>query len=398
MRSLRIHIPALLVLLFVGTLLSLGSYHIGIYLSYFYWFFIIFSALDILHLLLSLFSLRYHQDFSTDHPRKNDILYYKLSVKNEGALPSARIYIESINASPAADNIHPSYSLSLRGRQKWESTLPVSCPFRGVYTVGLNRLIIGDMLGIIQIGLPVWQRTFYVYPRIIPLPRRYLPESSCDRNLSGELAGNIVDSSYFSHLNDYRSGQSIAHMYWKKFSAAGLVQLKAYDRTAQPGIELHIDRRPVPGPKEIRLKTEDISLEAALSMINYFSGTGVSVVVHLSPDDTFTLPAGSTEHLHELLQIFLNLQFSQNYSLLDILQADSMQFAGKTGAHVYITHVPDLDALEYLRRSHDESRGRLLYLNSCAFSPDQVSQIGDYVYTHSDLEHDVFIIDEKDFG
>ena len=397
MSFVRLNIPTLLILLFIGNLFSNGSFHLGTYFSYLYWFFLIFILLDFVHLMLSFFSLRYHQDFSTDHPQKNDILYYSLSVKNEGRFPSARVYLESVNASPAAENIHTNYTFCFPGRGGWKNTLPVRCSYRGIYTVGIKRLVLSDLLGIFRIGLPVWQRTFYVYPRVRPLPTRFIPRSGRNEILSGDLSGNIIDPSYFSHLSDYRPGEDISHIYWKKYSVTGLVHLKQYDRTAQPGIELYIDRRPVRGPKETRLKTEDLSIEIALSLITHFNKAGTPVVLHLSPDDFIDIPPDNSDVLKELLVTFLNLRFSQEYTILEFMKSKSDRYAGRTGAYVCISHVPDLDILEYILKPNDTDRGNLLYLNGCAFTSEQHRSILNYVYSHGSTGREVFIIGEERF-
>ncbi len=171
-----------------------------------YWFFLFFILCELVHFFISIASLKYHQTFSTDHPRKHDVLYSHLYVTNQTFLPSACITVDSVNATPADEEAGTSYQLFLKSNQRWEVTVPISCPYRGVYIVGLNKLVVSDMLGVLHIGLTVWKRTFYVYPRIIPLEQRFIPQTSRDEVLSGDLRGNLEDTSYFSHLTEYRRG------------------------------------------------------------------------------------------------------------------------------------------------------------------------------------------------
>lgn len=415
MTAFRVNLPVVLVLLFIANLFSLGSVHLGAFFTYLYWFFSIFLVLNGLHLLISLVTLKYSQSFSTDHPQKNDVLYYYLYVTNQSPLPSACITIVSVNATPADEEAGTSYELFLKRGERWEITVPISCPYRGVYVVGLDRLVVSDLLGILRVGLTVWKRTFYVYPRLIPLDRRYIPNTSRNEILSGELSGNLEDTAYFSHLGEYRPGESVRHAYWRRFSATGVVHVKRYDRTAQPGIELYLDRRggslKAGGSKDVELRAEDISLELTLSLVQYFHSVRVPLTLHLSYSEVVEVLPDDMDVVDRLRKWFLNLKFDQPNSSA-IFGADLGRVGGGSqgqgggglnggrssgGARVVISHTPDFELLETLVRGGGSCSFNVLYLNSTAYTPQEYSLIQDYVYSAYFSEREVFFIEEKDY-
>ena len=386
MTSFRINLPVVVMLLFVGQLFSLGSEHLGAFFTYLHWFLLFFLLLDGLHLLGSLLTLKYSQTFSTDHPQKHDVLYYHLYVTNQSRIPAACIRIDSVNATPADEAGGSSYHLFLKPGERWEITVPISCPYRGVYIVGLDRLVVSDLLGVFHVGLTVWKRTFYVYPRLIPLDHRYIPRTSRDEILSGEMSGNLEDTAYFSHLAEYRPGQSVRHTYWKRYSATGVVNVKQYDRTAQPGVELFLDRRgavgsagqgesvwggasgmgesvwalaaggssgrggasgwggaKVVGSKDAgpvdksseggglvdaRLRAEDITLELTLSLVQFFQSLGVPLTLHLSYKEVITVLPDDTNVIDRLMKRFLNLKFEEASSYFEQIQAMHLYSGG----------------------------------------------------------------------
>lgn len=404
MTSFRINLPVVVMVLFVGQLFSLGSVYLGAFFTYLHWFLLFFLLLDGLHLLISLLTLKYSQTFSTDHPQKHDVLYYYLYVTNQSRIPAACIRIDSVNATPADESGGSSYHLFLKPGERWEITVPISCPYRGVYIVGLDRLVVSDLLGVFHVGLTVWKRTFYVYPRLIPLDHRYIPRTSRDEILSGEMSGNLEDTAYFSHLAEYRPGQSVRHAYWKRYSATGVVSVKQYDRTAQPGVELFLDRRAAGRAIDARLRAEDITLELTLSLVQFFRNLGVPLTLHLSYKEVITVLPDDTNVIDRLMKRFLNLNFEEASSYFEQIQAmhlysggGALGIAPGSGARVCISHVPDFELLESMGGGQLSRGCNVLYLNCTSFSVDETELFREYVFADQSNRREVFLVEENDY-
>ena len=354
-RPITVRLSAVLVYLFTLLLVQLGRYHIGLMFDFIFFLLLFLPTLSLIHLFLSIASIKYHQQFDTEHPIKGETLTYTLLLANESHLPSARLRIGFRTVWPGVDSELPPLDITLKRGERSERDYSISCPYRGVYTVGLERLILNDMLGFVTISRPVWHRTFYVYPRVIeagyPFDVGEVSELS-----TGPNPGASQDYSLFETLIPYRSGESIRHVAWKKFFALGEPYLKSYAKTSQPGVTIYLDLRREGDANPFILEREDCSIEILVALARSFLSNHIPISVQAFGQSRFRFSGENEEAFGRFYSDTVNLMFTNTISPTALYRGDA-HHSGLRSAVLFISHLIDPEILEILEDSKDAISG-----------------------------------------
>ncbi len=251
--------------LVLGIILGLGGRYIGGGLQVLRIWWLLLPVVSLLWLAAAAAGLRYHQDFSTDHPEKGASVAYRLVITNESKLPACRVSFSLLTGRLSAGvenvSVYPARSRALT----IERTM--LCPVRGVYELGLSSLGVRDPLGLVTWRLQVWHRTFYVAPRVLTPSRGVLRPV---REMPGaERAGGEgrQDVSLFRELVEYRTGVDVRRMAWKRFAATGLAVVREFDSAVDYRVRIVLDTRPVDsGDRGLDVTVEDVSIELAVAL------------------------------------------------------------------------------------------------------------------------------------
>ena len=348
-RFIEIRFGGVLVYIFTLLLLQLARQHIGLIFGYLFFCVLGLPILTTLHMIVSLSAVKYHQTFDTDHPMKGEILKYTLLLANESSLPSAPLLIRFRTVQPGSDAQIPDLEINLRRGERSEQTYDISCPFRGIYTVGLSHLETRDLLGWIRIKRRVWHRTFYVYPRVMDVAYPFEIGTTSDLN-TGPNPGASQDYSLFESLVPYREGQSIRHMAWKKFIALGEPFLKSYGKTSQPGVSLYLDLRRDEAPSPEVLEREDCSIEILVSLVKYCLDRSIPVSVSAMGQSRYGFYGSDPSEFQRFHKDTVNILFHDTISPAELYRSD-MQGSVLPASVVFITHLLDQEILNILEDS-----------------------------------------------
>lgn len=335
--------------IFVLLLFQLARQHIGLMFDILFFSVLFLPILTTLHMFVSLSAVKYHQTFDTDHPVKGEILKYTLLLANESFFPSAPLKIKFKTVQPGSDAQLPDLEVSLRRGQRYEKTYEISCPFRGIYTVGLLQMETKDLLGWIRIRKPVWHRTFYVYPRVMDVTYPFDIGTTSDLN-TGPNPGASQDYSLFENLVPYRNGQSIRHMAWKKFIAIGEPFLKSYGKTSQPGVSLYLDLRRSEEPSPEVLEREDCSIEILVSLVKYCLDRSIPVSVNAMGQSRYGFYGSDPSDFFVFHKDTVNILFHDTISPAELYRTD-VQGSVLPASVVFITHLLDQEILTILEES-----------------------------------------------
>ena len=275
----RIQIKVLIPFLTITLLLYLTSrYFGGIYIKALRFWTIIFFV-DFLLLLSNRFSLRYSQQFTHKHVQKGEIVQYNLNISGWGFLPVPSVTEEFTRIHLRDKQVIPKQHFSIKPSSRHPFSREIYAGLRGVYTMGLSRLSITGFTGLITLDLPIWAKTFYVYPRLIGLHHHQLQKHQPTEGQSTTLTGDRGEAHTFSNLNEYRNGESTRYISWSRFSQLGRPLLREFDTRGGAGVHIFLDRRSV-GRSPL---CEDTVIEAALALINSAFHAGQQVTVHGFP-------------------------------------------------------------------------------------------------------------------
>jgi uncharacterized protein (DUF58 family) len=362
MQRLFVRLSAVTVYLFLTTL----AYLAGIYVArifYFLYLLLLFVPLfSLLQTVITLIRLRYLQDFETEHPVKGQSIDYRLSIANESFLSTCIVKIRFKATHPDLQRTLEDLSTVFAPRATVEMRYRISCPYRGIYTVGLESFVARDLLGWLEVGLPVYHRTFYVYPRIVDLESHFAGNRSYGSSRVTN-AGREDDVALIEGLSDYRAGLSVKHLAWKKYYATGRPFLKTFGKSSEPGITLYLDLRREAPPDPIVLEAEDCSIEIAVALVKYFLAGNISIAVKAMGLDPYVFKGSAAEDFQEFYRHTINLIFRKGASPTALFEADRKRSI-VSGAVLFITHLLDPEVLTLVETDREGSIGAVFNQSS----------------------------------
>ncbi len=341
---IRIAWKAALAYLFVLFLVYLAGYFVSRIFSFLYLLLLFLPLLELLQVLATLFRLRFYQHFDNEHPVKGETIAYRLALANESPIASAVVSLHFKTVHPAVATELHDLRRCFAGNETYEERYAIRCPYRGIYTVGLESIAIRSLSGWIEVLRPAYHRTFYVYPRIITLTPPFVGSRS--EATSGLVSSGLqVDRSLFEGLVDYRAGLPVRDIAWRKYLSTGLPFLKEYRRSSEPGITIYLDLRRREAVSPLLLEREDCSVEVVVALVHYFVRSGVPVTVRALARDVYTFHSARGERFAQFHHETINLLFGSFPSPVELFRSDRRAGAA-AGSILFVTHLPDPDILD----------------------------------------------------
>ena len=327
--------------------------------------------------------LRYTQRFSTDHPVKGQVIEYRCIIQNTSmfAIPSLHATFHALLPARArgasdtdgAGDAPLDLNTFLPGREDIDRTQDVQLRYRGTYTLGLDAVEVGDTLQLFRLRPRIKKRTFRVYPRVLPV-QGLAPGSERRAGTSqvGE-ASMIPDYSLFNHLREYRPGESIRHLAWRKFASTGFPVVREYDATSEPSVLVYLDLRPVPSSAPDPLATEDVSVEAVVALVNHFLTESIPVTLRAS-GGSYEFVGDHRADFARFYESTFDLVFRAGMSAAELfrIRSETGEVADANSV-VFVTHILDPEILGLLEQQHSGLRVILIY-NETASADTEMAQ------------------------
>ena len=366
------------VYLFAVVLSYLAAAYLGDFFAVFATLFMVLPLVSLILLVVAAAGLRYNQHFSNEQPVKGQELQYRCIIENGSAIPLPRVRARFRAIRPTAGGggvgSGPSPGRVVRGaddpetggggdddgivtylpgHQFVEREQTVQLPYRGIYTVGLERIELSDTLQLFSVRPRVRVREFRVYPRILPIGEF---QPGTERRLGtsevGSL-GNLPDYSLFNQLREYRPGESVRHLAWKKFASTGIPVVKEYDSTSEPAVSIYVDLRPVPSSAEDVLLTEDVTVEALVALVNHFLKRNLPVTVRAASRTSYEFIGDHASDFGRFYESTFDLLFVSDISAARLYESHlETGMNTEVNSMFFITHLLDPELLILL----DEQR------------------------------------------
>ena len=341
-------------------------------------FLVLILLLSLAWLAAAFMLLRYHQEFSTEHPVKGETVLHRIVLANECLLPVHFVRVRFKTVFPGIEQPQPDFSAYLPARGRLEREYRIHCPYRGIYTVGLESLELEDPLHLAVLRRRVWYRTFYVYPRVLALRSFSAGPERGERLLQGVSAGGEPDFTLYSRLRGYRQGDPLRHVAWKKFASTGSLYLKEYDSSAEPGVSVYFDLRLSEWPggdggppgatdsaRMAALEREDVSVEILVALVKYFLDRGVPVTVRAPGRSLYSFKGGSSAEFRGFYESTARLLFQKTLSPVALYRYD--REGGLEGSSaVVVSHRFDPEILTLVEASLCGEDPVALVLNRCS--------------------------------
>ena len=388
MKLLVVRLGTALGYLFVTALVYLAGVFVSPAFAFLYRFLLLVPILALLQGLIALFRIRYVQDFDTEHPVKGQSIGYRLKVVNESFLSTGMVTIRFKSVHPDLRSDLSDQALVFGPHQTLDRRFQIRCPYRGIYTVGLEHLATRDLLGWLELSQTVYHRTFYVYPRIVDIAPRLAGGRSFGLS-SLTRAGQDDDFALVEGLGEYRSGLPVRHLAWKKYFATGRPFLKEFAKSAEPGITIYLDLRRERPPDTRQLEAEDCSIEISVAIVKYFLDNDIPIQVKAMGAELYTFTGASAEDFQAFYLHTINLVFQKSASPVDVFEDDRKRSA-VDGSVLFVTHLPDPEVLSLVELSRDGSVGAVF--NSSAMSSEERARLEGYRENLAGAKQRFFIV------
>lgn len=373
---MKIRILSTLVYLIFLYLINLARGAVGGFFIYAYALLLALPVVSIIHVVLSAITLRYNQEFSSHHGYRGEYLPYRLKISNELPHFSPRIRVRfkvitphmrhlapdelSANMRPREDVGLENFTITLGPGQRHEYLRRVYCPLIGKYNIGLESLRITDMLDWFSIEPQVLSFTLYVYPRVYGVPELE-GESRALGGSRGRSRGIHQDHSFFTGLREYRPGESLSMLHWKRFSSQGIAMLREYTPVSQRRCVMYLDTRRSEEDSWRIIRREDYSLELLVSCSAALLDQGIPVDIRIP--DLQRISMNAKEDLALLQQQCLEAVFSPDKDMLKLYNRDTAEGRSRGMSVLFITHEAGGELLNMFRGSSAIQNGLEAIIN-----------------------------------
>ena len=324
--------------------------------------------------------IKYFQNFSTLRPAKGEEIRYELILVNESVFPIPYLTIHFKSLGPSRQSFLKPLSVYIRGGKKFKKEYTIRCPYRGIYTVGIEKIEVRDILRIVSVSLPVQEETFYVYPRILELSRFFTVADSMESVSGGSDSGGFPDYTLFKQLNEYRDGESIRHISWKKLASTGIPYLKSYESSASPDVRIYLDLRACRPAGSIRYEQEDVSIEILTAMVKYFLEKRLDIQVRAPGEKSYHFTGDNPDYFKAFYESTVDIRFQNTISPAALYRLDRTYGEVKAKSIILITHIMDADTFALAEEYLEADRSIIIVFNHTGYGETDREKFRKYFF------------------
>ncbi|WP_156888283.1 DUF58 domain-containing protein [Spirochaeta cellobiosiphila] len=267
--------------------------------------------------LYSYLSIRYTQNFSKEHLCKGDEVQYKLLIENSGALSSVIITAHFKKVHPYLKQELEDFKITLSPGRSIKKQYKVSCPYRGIYVLGLSTIVIQDHWGIFCFKISIWQRTFYVYPRLLTFTHYTLRYLGFSEGQLSNAIGIQNNFSLFAYMEEYKWGDPLNRFDWKRWLYRNQAVIKMYEQELTEGVCLIFDtfayRNDIKNLEE--WADQDCLIEVLFALLDYFVNNHIPLVLLIPMPEIREVIFSSQDDIQDFINHSLEICFSPEKSM-----------------------------------------------------------------------------------
>lgn len=294
--------------LFFAASLMLASLRSGALVYAMLYLSILLPVLSAAYTLYVYYRLRIVQLIDNRFAVKNEPVEYTCRLANETATAFTPIRLEPLSDLSEIIDFDSDRTFSLAPGEKEEVNSFVTCRRRGVYVIGVDKILITDVLGLMTFSFPPpVEFKVTVYPRVLHLDSFGL----------FDLEGNKTRHSRNNHetepadtVRDYEQGDDPRMIHWKASARTGTLKVRELGDIERPAMVIIVDTKRYSDDRT-EIVREDNLLEALLAMCDYCVAHGIPVDVH-AQDDIFIIR--SYKDFRELYDWSCHVIFNANDS------------------------------------------------------------------------------------
>ncbi len=300
-------IRRLLVILIFALAVFLASIRSGKAVYALLYISVLLPALSALYTLVVYEYIKIHQSIETRNIVKNQPVPYVCRVSNEMRLLSfSQIELKFHHDLSEVTGEGVRQIPTLTAGASDEICTEVICRRRGKYSIGVERILISDVLGLIKPSFkPPVEYPVTVYPRVVQLDSLGLFTFEGNSTTGSSSA---YETAMSDTMRDYSAGDDPRLIHWKASARTGTLQVREVSSIERPAMVILVDTRKYGESGETTIIREDNLLEALLAMCNYCLTHGIDVDVYAGKESFFLR---SQNDFNELYDWTCNVEFSR---------------------------------------------------------------------------------------
>ena len=374
----------------------LAALYFGGFLLVIFAFFLIFPLLSILLTLASSGGLNCFQILETRKPVKGQTVQYKLTFNNISRIPITQLKGHFHTLEPgitlSLDGL-PNY---LRGAQSFDKDFPFFCEYRGTYTIGIDYYEIEDPLRMITLRRKVSPLSLQVYPRIQNIDSFSMPALSLAGDEEQMVQEGDPDYSIFRELREYRSGESVRFIHWKRFASHGKPVLKEFEMSGQMSLHIYLDVRPTGKQGVDSLKVEDTSVEILTALVKHLLDRGVPIQVNASTRKVYRFRGNHSGHFDNFYRSTPDIRFHNTVHPANLFRADLSTDSIGMRSFIMITHLVDQPTFQLLEDSLASGNIMVLIFNQSGYTAEESQKNRKYFQRLSEKGAKIVIVNNAD--
>ena len=255
---------------------GLGTGRREFFLLFFIMAFVVLYALALN--LWTIFSFSFIQELSQQSAVKGSTVFLKTGIYNDKPFPFTMMRILAETVTP--DGVYE-LRFNLSPKSSIDFIIPVSCPYRGIYNVGMTKLETNDVLGLTKTsfnirGLPYYrQRTIKILPKVVELP--YLPTRNTDAKFSGAALNLSEDGENFADLRRHRPGDPFKRIHKPVSAKKQELYVRTYDIPLETAVLIAIDPSMDLGEGEYSRYMADLACQCVTAIADISLRSGFTV-------------------------------------------------------------------------------------------------------------------------
>ncbi|MDD3959160.1 MAG: DUF58 domain-containing protein [Oscillospiraceae bacterium] len=242
--------------------------------------------------VFTIYSFRFLQEIARSKCVKGEKNGLELDLRNETILPLSMMSIHVEVASPS-EKVDLVINLSPFSGRKFN--VPMELPYRGFYRVGMTKIKINDIFGLVPFRFDMRHLSYYRMKELLVLPKVNLLDPRQIEQLDSKAFGSSNQRSeenpeYYSDSRLYRPGDPRKRILWKKSYQQRRLYVRQYDVPARETVFSIIDTAAHGMTGEELLKYADTVCEYAATLCLDTIRYGKAARFHFSghPDDSLS--------------------------------------------------------------------------------------------------------------
>ena len=308
-------------------------------------------VIGIINIVLTVCLLRIRPVLKSPTCERGDTTELKIHVACPASFQPAYILAGYRDVEDILNGRTRSADISFSGGRAGELTFPVFCKYRGIYDVGICRLEIRDLFGLLRFRLPKSALIKESCPPLTVLPAAdmsaKIPFDRDYNDFESVLRSWLDDLSSVAQVRDWRPGDPLRRIHWKLSARFGSAQIKEFDKISSQSVTVYADFSAHGLKNEPAAELEDRLTAAAASFCGVSLRQNISLRLVACGSEGVTLENLTPDDFQPLRVLLAGVRFDGENELSDIIEAD-LHHGGSTGGLAVITSSPSDKLAELL--------------------------------------------------